>query len=65
MNTWQSLGLQGNHHTLPNQSSSYSTIVSNEITSFPPLISVMGLVQGKALEILLPLTHCCHEMIYF
>ena len=32
----------------------------------PPLsFSVMGLVQGKASEILLPLTHCCHEMIYF
>ena len=32
---------------------------------FPPSFSVMGLVQGKASEILLLLTHCCHEMIYF
>ena len=64
MDIWQSLGLQGNCHTLPDQSSLYSTIVSNEITSFPPSFSVMGLVQGKTSEILLPLTHCCHEMIY-
>ena len=66
MNTWQSLGLQGNHHTLPDQSNSSSIIVFNEITSSPPpSFSVMGLVQGKDLEILLPLTHRCHEMIYF
>ena len=66
MDIWQSLGPQGNHHTLPDQSSSYSTIVSNEIASFPPpSFSVMGLVQGKASEILLLLTHRCHEMIYF
>ena len=31
----------------------------------PPSFSVMGLVQGKTLEILLPLTHHCHEMILF
>ena len=65
MNTWQNLGLQGNHHTLPNQFSSDSTIKSNEIASFPPSVLVMGLVQGKTSEILLPLTHRYHEMIYF
>ena len=31
----------------------------------PPLFLIIRLVQGKALEILLPLTHRCHEMIYF
>ena len=31
----------------------------------PPSFPVMGLVQGKTSEILLPLTHHCHEMIYF
>ena len=36
MNTWQSLGLQRNCHTLPDQFSSYSIIISNEIASFPP-----------------------------
>ena len=43
MNTWQSLGLQGNHHTLPNQFSSNSTIESNKIISFPPLVSCHGI----------------------
>ena len=43
MNTWQSLGFQGNCHTLPDQFSSNSTIKSNEIVSFPPLISCHGI----------------------
>ena len=48
-------------HTLPNQSSPNSII---KIASFLHLIPVMGLVQGKTSEILLPLTHHSHEMIY-
>ena len=43
MNVWHSLGLQGNCHTLPNQFSSDSTIKSNKIASFPPLISCHGI----------------------
>ena len=34
MNIWQSLGLQGNYHILPNQFSSDSIIESNKIVSF-------------------------------
>ena len=66
MNTWQSLELQWNCHTLPNQFSSYSIIIFNEITSFPPpcLLS-WDWFKAKTSEILLPLTHHCHEMIYF
>ena len=43
MNTWQSLGLRGNHQTIPDQFSLESTIESNEITSLPPLVSCPGI----------------------
>ena len=47
MNTWQSLGLPGNHHTLPNQFSSNSIIKSNKITSLPLLVSCPGIGSRK------------------
>ena len=43
MDIWQSLGLQENCPTLPDQSSSYSIIIINKITSFPPLIFCHGI----------------------
>ena len=50
MNIWQSLGLQGNHHTLPNQSSSYSISKSNKSISFLPLVSCHGIGSRQNFE---------------
>ena len=67
MNIFQSLGFQGNHHTIPSLINLAQTPSLNPIRlyNFSPSFPVMGLVQGKTSEILLPLTHHCHDMIYF
>ena len=65
MDIWQSLGLQGNYCTLPDQSSSYSIIVSDDIASFPPLIFCHRIGSRQSFENIVASDSPLSEMIYF
>ena len=62
---WDDSRLQGIHHTLPIDPAQTPSSNPTRLYHSSPLFPVMGLVQGKTSEILLPLTHCCCDIIYF
>ena len=59
MSIWQSLGLQGNHHILPNKFSSDSIIESVVVISHPDNTDLAGISRLEFLGEYLPGgTHC-------